>query len=267
MRFVSGNPSGRAVRAACLPGRGAFTLVELLLVVAILGILCALAVPTVSPMLSGGRLRMTAREFASAGRYARTMALLNQTPVDLVLDGENHTFSVEARESVSDTAVSIGYLSSLTNSAGSPIPQDAVQSSLSGGFGVAMSKNERESMESLSGRDSPTNFVPRFFDASGAVMSDKASFADSVNIKRQTDGVTVRFDGYTDSISTRSAWERVSVDEADEDLFSTVRIRYHSNGTVRPYRVTVEADDGSGSLCVLVNRVGSPKIVPPEDVE
>ena len=66
-----------------------FTLVELLLVVVILGVLDAIAVPRFGPLLAGGQLRLGARELASAGRYARTMALLNQTSVDVTVDPES----------------------------------------------------------------------------------------------------------------------------------------------------------------------------------
>jgi prepilin-type N-terminal cleavage/methylation domain-containing protein len=70
--------TARAVRA--------FTLVELLLVLAILGILTAVTVPSLVRSLRGNRLRAAARQVMMAGRYARSMAVMKQTTMELVLD-------------------------------------------------------------------------------------------------------------------------------------------------------------------------------------
>ena len=80
--------------------RAAFTLLEVLLVVVILGILAAAVAPAVGGMLSGGSLRTGARELAGMGRFAHSMALLNQTPVDLVVDLDSGRVSIEGLEMV-----------------------------------------------------------------------------------------------------------------------------------------------------------------------
>jgi len=64
--------------------RRAFTLIEVLLVLAIMGVTTLIAVPAFVHSIRGNRLRTAARTVAMAGRYARSMALLRQA--DMVLE-------------------------------------------------------------------------------------------------------------------------------------------------------------------------------------
>ena len=58
--------------------RKAFTLVELLIVVAIIGVMALVAVPRMGfSLISGGKAQATAQTLASAIRYTRTLALAN----------------------------------------------------------------------------------------------------------------------------------------------------------------------------------------------
>ncbi|MCE9615332.1 MAG: prepilin-type N-terminal cleavage/methylation domain-containing protein [Lentisphaerae bacterium] len=63
-----------------------FTLIELLLVIAIIGVVSAVTVPNFVRSMQGNRLRAASRTVVMAGRYARSMSLLNQKEMDIVFD-------------------------------------------------------------------------------------------------------------------------------------------------------------------------------------
>ena len=69
--------------------RAAFTLIEVLLVVVVLGIAVAIAVPSFVRSIHGQRLSTAARTLTTVARYARSMAVLKQSDLGLIFNLAN----------------------------------------------------------------------------------------------------------------------------------------------------------------------------------
>jgi general secretion pathway protein H len=81
-----------------VPARGAsagVTLLELLIVLAIMAIVAALVVPMFGGGVSTGELKSAAREVAAGLRFARSEALATRQETRVLLDLERRTFRIE----------------------------------------------------------------------------------------------------------------------------------------------------------------------------
>ncbi len=75
-------------------GRKGFTLIEVLLVLAIIGIVTAITIPQFVNSMRGNRLRVAVSSVVRAGRFARSMAVMKQTDIVLSFDIDKGTISV-----------------------------------------------------------------------------------------------------------------------------------------------------------------------------
>jgi general secretion pathway protein H len=84
----------------CLAGGGqarcakGFTLIEIIVVLALAGLLLALVPPRLSGALAAAEIRSAARELASALRYARSRAVTRHAEVVLTVDTERRRYRV-----------------------------------------------------------------------------------------------------------------------------------------------------------------------------
>ncbi len=77
-----------------------FTIMELMIVLVMVIIISALAVPNFSAGIPGARLKAAARDVASALRYVRSEAIARAQPTEFSLDVEGHTYQVSGRDRV-----------------------------------------------------------------------------------------------------------------------------------------------------------------------
>lgn len=237
------------------PAARAFTLIELLLVVLILGVMVAAIVPRLGGLLEGSKASIAARGVARVGRYARTMALLNQMPMELVLDLDKPSIAVEAVTSKA--------------SGGGSAMWDEGGGGGGGGFGQAVSRDDRVATERQLGFRGTGNAGAvagtvggRAADMAAAMAADAAAeesgggFADAIALVQQLEGVQLRFGGYVD---------RTDLQDADASTNGTVRIRYRTNGTCRPHRIEVVTSRTEERFIVDVDAVGTPFLAQGED--
>jgi type II secretion system protein H len=88
------SPTGKSHRG--------FTLIELMVLVVIMGIVSAMAIPNLSRSLANASLRAAARDLMTATQYARNYAVTHQTQTRLLLDTENNRYMLLARRTDDD---------------------------------------------------------------------------------------------------------------------------------------------------------------------
>ncbi|HNX33662.1 MAG TPA: type II secretion system protein [Kiritimatiellia bacterium] len=225
-------------------GPGGFTLVELLVVIVIIGVMALVIGPSFTAGSDAARVRTASRGVMQMSRYARNMALLHQTQVDLVFTSDG-TLSVAQMAAASEGIVSAK------------------------AFGVTNSAAEAEAAE-LSAEPAETPEAEGGSGGGGAgyVMAD-------LDIDKKYEQTSFVFDGYTDTLDGKHGRfsarpdddEEASQGEGEgEEEVKTFRVRYKSNGTCRPYRVRVSASgDESFVLTVVVDVLGAAKIEEEEE--
>src|SRR5664279_3001935 len=103
MRIPAGQPgSGRAARFAHRVRRG-FTLIELILVMALLTVVISLTAPRLSRFFHGRTLDSEARRLLALTRSGQSRAVSEGIPMDLWVDTEHGSFGLEAEPSYDTT--------------------------------------------------------------------------------------------------------------------------------------------------------------------
>src|ERR1035437_9484251 len=85
---IGGSASGGKNSAFCIL-HSAFTLIEVLLVIVVMGIAAAIAMPSFVRSIQGQRLSTAARTLTTVARYARSMAVLKQSDLALTFNLAN----------------------------------------------------------------------------------------------------------------------------------------------------------------------------------
>ena len=99
MTLTAGQPgSERAARFAHQARRG-FTLIELILVMALLTVVISLTAPKLSRFFHGRTLDSEARRLLALTRSGQSRAVSEGVPIDLWVDAEQGTFGLEAEPS------------------------------------------------------------------------------------------------------------------------------------------------------------------------
>lgn len=75
-------------------GRNAFTLVELLVVLAVVAIISAVAAPSVSQWITNYRTKTVARQLMTDLQFARMTAVAQKTPCQVVIDPVNNKYTI-----------------------------------------------------------------------------------------------------------------------------------------------------------------------------
>lgn len=92
-------PSAAVAAATARPGSGvwsAFTLIELILVMAMLLVVLSLAAPSLSRFFRGRDLELETRRFLGLTRYAQSRAVSEGVPMILWLDEDQRRYGLEA---------------------------------------------------------------------------------------------------------------------------------------------------------------------------
>jgi len=217
--------------------RGGFTLVELLIVIVIIGVMAMVVGPTFTTGSDIARVKTAARGLTQMSRYARTMALLHQTPVDLVFTSGGSLSVAPGAGGGGESLVSAQAFG-VTNAAAAAEAKAAAEQ-----------EAEAAKAAAESGQGGGASYV----------MADLA-------VEKTYEQVSFVFEGYTDTVekdrkSRRSSYSRLEAPEDPEEDVQTVRVRYRSNGTCRPFRVRVEAaGTESHAMTVVVDLLGAAKI-------
>lgn len=222
--------------------RKGFTLVELLLVVVIIGIMIFVVGPSIFTSSDMMRLKTASRGVVQLSRYARTMALLHQTPVEIVFSSDGRV-SVKRVDGGGESLVSSASFSRtnlVEDTQARPPEIETPEVSAKEGMGGAAGE--------------------------GYVMAD-------LEIEKEYEQISFRFEGYTDTIDGVAQPDEIysagsfSGSEDEDKEARSFAIRYQSNGSCRPHRVRIFAGGDELDFRVVdVNMLGAAKVLEEDEL-
>jgi Tfp pilus assembly protein FimT len=201
-------------------------LVELLVVMVIVGVMAAIILPNFTTGSNGARLRTAARGVTQMARYARTMAVLNQNPMDMVISSDG-TLRVERR----------------------------------GGEAVAASPPPDASPDADSTPEDDTTGGGWQGYELAALASEKKY--DQITFRVMIDDTALEEDEVGSQLDTEAAADSGQADAGlAEAPVSETRIPFESNGRCLPFvvKVQVGGEDVTDEMTVTVNRFGTAQI-------
>ena len=214
-----------------LPRDGGFTLMELLIVLFIIGVVAAVAILNVGGGLAGTRTQIAARGLVQMSKYARNMALANQTEVELVV-GSNGTLRVRA------AANSVNF----SNRGGQE------EGDLFGNAAMA-------SARAMADAGSASSFMMGEGEGSSARQTSTESLESSIALEKQFKDVDFIFEGHTDGAGRLLTERETGKGKAASVGGNETVVRFTSNGVGKPSLFKVTASRGN-TLYVRLDMTG-----------
>lgn len=209
--------------------RRAFTLVEILLVMAIIAVVSAITVPSFVRSIRGNRLRTAGRTVVAVARYARSMALLHQNEIEVAFMLEKGAIVVASRDR----------------------PQAALQAT--GEVDVAIAE-ARARMTRTAAADAGTT-APAAAGESNAADS-AAEAAPSAGLPATLPDVYLT--RVLDGVAIESVVKSAGADGGGSAT-GGVRVLYRTNGRCEPYEVLLR-DHEQRSLRIKVDALSTPTV-------
>jgi len=221
---------------------GGFTLVELLVVMVIIGVMALVILPSFGTGSDIARIKTASRGVMQMTRYARTMAVLYQTPMDLVITSSGE-LRVERRGGASGGAGAA--------TGGEDAQSEAWQSSV-----------ERQELDGATdaGEGGESGYVMADLNASKryeqirfvVALDEQALESEEAELQIET------MEDEESDDSDESAWT-----DSGRERSRTARIPFEANGRCLPFVVQVTAgdEDAVDRITVKVDRFGMPRVV------